>query len=71
MPYYKFEKNDIFRNTLKANPKVKFFIFDGKVYYNKGFIPPEAGVETFYILSEDSSPITTEGGDEITIEETE
>jgi len=34
MPYYKFGKNDIFYNQLKAYPKVKFAVFNQKVYYN-------------------------------------
>ena len=34
MPYYKFGKNDIFYNQVKAYPKVKFAIFNHNVYYN-------------------------------------
>jgi len=34
MPYYKFGKNDIFYNQLKAYPKVKFTLFNHNVYYN-------------------------------------
>jgi hypothetical protein len=34
MPYYKFGKNDIFYNQLKAYPKVKFTVFNHNVYYN-------------------------------------
>ena len=35
MPYYKFNKNDIFYNTLETKPAVSFDINDSKVYYNK------------------------------------
>ena len=34
MPFRKFEDTDLIRNTIVAYPKVNFFIFDGKVYYN-------------------------------------
>jgi hypothetical protein len=34
MPYYKFNKNDIFYNTVEAKPSVKFDINDSKVYLN-------------------------------------
>ena len=35
MPYYKFNKNDIFYNTIEAKPVVSFDINDSKIYYNK------------------------------------
>lgn len=34
MPYYKFDKNDVFVNTLKLYPDVKFVIYHGSSYYN-------------------------------------
>ena len=34
MPFRKFGDTDLIRNTIVANPKVNFFIFDGNVYYN-------------------------------------
>ena len=34
MPYYKFDRNDIFVNTLKLYPEVKFVIYNGQAYYN-------------------------------------
>ena len=34
MPYYKFNKNDIFYNTIEAKPSVKFDINDSRVYLN-------------------------------------
>jgi hypothetical protein len=35
MSHYKFGKNDIFHNTIKAYPQVEFIIYKKKVYYNK------------------------------------
>lgn len=34
MPFRKFSDTDIIRNTTIAYPKVEFFIYDSKVYYN-------------------------------------
>lgn len=34
MPYYKFKQNEIFHNTIQAHPKVKFNIYDHKIYLN-------------------------------------
>jgi len=34
MPFRKFGDTDLIRNTVIAYPKVNFFIYDGKVYYN-------------------------------------
>ncbi len=34
MSFRKFTDNDVFRNTMRAYPKVNFFVFDGKTYYN-------------------------------------
>jgi len=34
MSYYKFGKNDLFYNTIKAYPKVNFIIYSGSAYYN-------------------------------------
>ena len=33
MSYYKFEQNDIFVNNVKTYPRVQFYIYGGKVYY--------------------------------------
>jgi hypothetical protein len=32
--FFKFEKDDIFHNTIKAYPKSGFYIYSGSVYYN-------------------------------------
>jgi hypothetical protein len=37
MSLKEFEKNDIFRNTIKANPKFKFKISSGVVYINDSY----------------------------------
>jgi len=34
MPYYKFNKNEIFYNTIKAHPKVKFDVNNNNIYFN-------------------------------------
>ena len=34
MGFYKFKENDIFRNRIKTNPKVEFFVHRGTIYYN-------------------------------------
>lgn len=34
MPFRKFKQSDIIQNTLVTYPKVNFFIYDAKVYYN-------------------------------------
>ncbi len=34
MPFRKFGETDLIRNTIVTYPKVNFFIYDGKVYYN-------------------------------------
>ena len=32
--FFEFEKDDVFRNTIKAHPRVNFYIYNNKVYYN-------------------------------------
>ena len=34
MSYYKFDRNDVFVNTLKLFPEVKFVVYSGSSYYN-------------------------------------
>jgi len=34
MPYYKFDKNDVFVNTLKLYPDANFVVYNGSSYYN-------------------------------------
>ena len=34
MSFYKFNRNDVFANTLKLYPEVKFVIYSGSSYYN-------------------------------------
>ena len=49
MSLKKFAEEDIIRNTMRAYPSVKFFIFDGHVYYNNK--PKQAGAFTSNILN--------------------
>ena len=35
MPLYKFRQKDVFRNVIEAHPSVEFFIYKGKIYYNR------------------------------------
>lgn len=41
MSFKKFTENDVFANTMRSYPKVDFFVFDGKTYYNN--IPEQSG----------------------------
>tara|TARA_A100001515_G_scaffold9144_2_gene7624 strand:+ start:15189 stop:16400 length:1212 start_codon:yes stop_codon:yes gene_type:complete len=34
MPYYKFKRNEVFKNTLKTHPSVKFVVYSGSAFYN-------------------------------------
>ena len=34
MSFYKFNRNDVFTNTLKLFPEVKFVVYSGSAYYN-------------------------------------
>lgn len=34
MPYYKFKNSDVYRNTLKTYPSIKFTVYDGSAFYN-------------------------------------
>ena len=34
MPYYEFGQDDIIYNTVKTNPRQKFFVYNGAIYYN-------------------------------------
>ena len=55
MSYRKFGPNDVIHNTMRAYPSCKFFIFDGKVYYNNqpeltgAFSPQVLNVEPGHI----------------------
>jgi len=47
MSYKKFAENDIFLNTMRAYPKVNFFVYDGKTYYNS--VPEQSGSRNAYV----------------------
>ena len=34
MPYYKFKRNEVYNNTLKTHPSVKFVVYNGSSSYN-------------------------------------
>ena len=34
MAYYKFNRNDVYHNTLKTYPSTKFLIYNGSAFYN-------------------------------------
>ena len=44
MPIYKFKHNDVYINTLKTYPSVKYFIYGGDAFYNN--TPTIPGTET-------------------------
>ena len=50
---YEFTKQDVFRNTIKVNPNVQFFIYSGSVYYNnesqktQNFHPPNGHINLY------------------------
>ena len=76
----KFSESDIFVNVIKANPKVGFFCYNGKIYVNntakeKMFLNrflqlPSGEVVTLdnVVLTEDGNFLITESGDYILIE---
>jgi len=53
MSFRKFGPNDIVLNTMRTNPSVNFFIYNGKVYYNS--TPHASGAFSDNILSITSS----------------
>ena len=77
----KFENGDIFYNSIKAHPKVKFFVNSGSVVLNNNRdlggnavlfdflrLPQASGIDCA-ILQEDGYQILTENGDSILIED--
>ena len=48
MSYRKFGKDDIIYNTIRANPKSEFFIYDGNTFYNN--TPQQSGAFSDNIL---------------------
>jgi hypothetical protein len=65
MPYYKFKNNDVYNNTLKAYPSIKFVIYSGSAYYNDNpsfsgsfadpIIPQQPGQVSLYEMNVDRS----------------
>jgi|ETNvirnome_2_300_1030623.scaffolds.fasta_scaffold04227_2 hypothetical protein len=48
MSLKKFGENDVIVNTMKAYPRCKFFVFDGKIYYNDAPAPSGAFSDRVY-----------------------
>ena len=48
MSLKKFGENDVIVNTMKAYPRCKFFVFDGKTYYNDAPAPSGAFSDRVY-----------------------
>ena len=69
MPYYKFNKNDVYSNTLKTYPSVKFLVYSGSAFYNNtpnlsgAFADPirltDAGFVSLYELNVDRLSAST------------
>lgn len=69
MPYYKFKRNEVFKNTLKTYPSVKFVVYSGSAYYNNtpnisgAFADPirltDAGHVSLYELNVDRASSVT------------
>ncbi len=69
MPYYKFKRNEVFKNTLKTHPSVKFVVYSGSAYYNNtpnisgAFVDPirltDAGHVSLYELNVDRTSSAT------------
>ena len=38
MTYHKFQTNDLFSNRIKTHPSLRFFIYQGSVYYNEQMV---------------------------------
>ena len=56
MPYYKFSPNDVFVNTLRTYPTVKFLIYSGSAYHNNR--PNLAGAHSDPILRTNAGNIS-------------
>ena len=49
MSLKKFTDKDVIQNTMRAYPKVQFFIFDGHIYYND--IPIQSGALSYHVYN--------------------
>ena len=69
MPYYKFKSNDVYHNTLKTYPSIKFVVYSGSAYYNDNpsfqgasadpIIPQQPGQVSLYEMNVDRSSSDT------------
>lgn len=63
MPYYKFKSNDVYHNTLKTYPSIKFVVYNGSAHYNDNpsfrgsfadpIIPQNSGQVSLYEMNVD------------------
>lgn len=71
MSYYKFTRNDIFRNEIEAYPQCDFLFHNGKIYFNKE--QPQVGVmdeeHPRYITHVGNNPTGNEHGGYISLHE--
>ena len=71
MSYYKFTRNDIFRNEIEAYPQCDFLFHNGKIYFNKE--QPQVGVmdeeHPRYITHVGNNPTGNEHGGYISLYE--
>jgi hypothetical protein len=56
MPYYKFKRNEVYNNTLKTHPSIKFVVYSGSAYYNN--TPNIAGAFTDPIRLTDGGKVS-------------
>lgn len=56
MPFYKFNNNDVYVNTLTTYPEIKYFVYNGNAYYND--IPDISGSLTSSIRCTDPGSIS-------------
>jgi len=69
MPYYKFKRNEVYNNTLRTHPSVKFVVYNGSAYYNNApditglFANPirltDAGKVSLYEINVDRASTST------------
>jgi hypothetical protein len=71
MPYYKFTRNDIFRNEIETHPQCDFLFHNGKTYFNRE--QPKVGVNDDlhprYVTHVGNNPVGNEHGGYISLYE--
>lgn len=64
----KFDKQDIVRNYLKTHPRVRFFCYNGKIYYNNS-IETSVMMNDFLIREVDGEDIPAVIDNAVTLED--